>query len=75
VRYKTDGVWYDLTPGGLAWPRLVSELTGLAGVRDADFPKEGIINLAYGGVRLRFKVRVTSPAAECVLQNLGSDLV
>lgn len=45
VRYNTDGVWYDLTPGALQWPRLVSELTGLAGVRDAALPKEGSLIL------------------------------
>jgi hypothetical protein len=75
VRYKTDGIWYDLIPAGIPWPVLVSELMGLAGARDAAFPKEAMINASHSDLRLRWTVRIVSPAADCVLQNLGSELV
>jgi hypothetical protein len=55
----------------LEWPLVVSELAGLAGVRDAPYPKEGIIHVAYSGVRLRWQLRMANQASECVLHNLG----
>ena len=53
----------------------MAELAGLAGIRDAPFPKQGLIHIAYSGVRLRWKVAMTNPEAECILHNLGSDMV
>ena len=34
----------------LDWPIVASELAGLAGIRNAGYPKEGIIYIAYSGV-------------------------
>ena len=59
----------------LDWPLVVSELAGLAGVRDAPHPKEGIIYVAYSGVRLRWHFKMASQESECVLHNLGSDTI
>ncbi len=59
----------------LDWPAVVSELAGLAGIRDAPYPKEGIIYVAYSGVRLRWQLKMTGPDEECHLHNLGDELV
>jgi hypothetical protein len=45
----------------LEWPAVVSELAGLAGIRDAPCPKEGIIYIAYSGVRLRWQLKIADP--------------
>ncbi|HTL58135.1 MAG TPA: hypothetical protein VL361_20780, partial [Candidatus Limnocylindrales bacterium] len=59
----------------LDWPVVVSELAGLAGIRDAAYPKEGIIYVAYSGVRLRWQVKMASEKSECVLHDLGRDTI
>ena len=58
----------------LDWPAVVSELAGLAGIRDA-YPKEGIIYVAYSGVRLRWQLKLASQDKECVLHNLGAETI
>jgi hypothetical protein len=75
VRYKIGDAWHPWASAGVPWSRLISEVAGLAGIREAAFPKEGLIYIAYSGVRLRWKVHLTSPDSECSFQNLGSDLV
>jgi hypothetical protein len=76
IRYRTDGTWHEWAPAsGIEWSQVLSELAGLAGIRDAPFPKEGMIYLAHSGVRLRWQIKLTSPDAECVLRNLGSDML
>jgi len=59
----------------LDWAVVVSELAGLAGIRDAPYPKEGIIYVAYSGVRLRWQLKMTSQDKQCVLHNLGGKTV
>ncbi len=59
----------------LDWPLVVSELAGLAGVRDVPHPKEGITYRAYSGVRLRWQFKMASKDSECVLHNLGSETI
>ncbi len=59
----------------LDWSVVVSELGGLAGIRDAPYPKEGIIYVAYSGVRLRWRLKMTSQDGGCVLHNLGNDTI
>jgi hypothetical protein len=75
IRYKIDGVWCDWVPGGFAWPLVLSELGGLAGIRDEPYPKEGIIYVAYSGVRVRWHIRMTSEKTECFLRDLGRAMV
>jgi hypothetical protein len=76
IRQKVDGTWHDWAPApGFGWPYIVSELGGLAGIRTAPYPKEGIIYVAYSGVRVRWRIRMTEPETECSLQNLGGDMV
>ncbi len=59
----------------LHWPVVVSELAGLAGIRDTAYPKKGIIYVAYSGVRLRWQLKMTSQDRECLLHNLGNETV
>jgi len=59
----------------LDWAVVVSELAGLAGIRDAPYPKEGIIYVAYSGVRLRWQLKMTSQDKQCLLHNLGGKTV
>ncbi len=59
----------------LDWPVVVSELAGLASVRDAPYPKGGIIYVAYSGVRLRWQFKIACEGTECVLQNLGNETI
>ena len=76
VRQKVEGTWQDWASApGLDWPLVISELGGLAGVRDEPYPKEGIIYVAYSGVRVRWQLRMASADAECLLRNLEGDIV
>ncbi len=75
IRYRIDGTWHDWSTAGIAWPLMVSELEGLAGIRDAPFPKEGIIYVAYSGVRLRWQINLTSREEGCLLSDLGKEMV
>jgi len=75
IQYKIDGAWCTWEPAGLAWPLVASELAGLAGIRDARYPKEGIIYAAYSGVRVRWHIKMMNQSDECILHNLGTDMV
>jgi hypothetical protein len=75
IRYRIDGVWHAWSTAGIAWPLMVTELEGLAGVRAKPYPKEGIIYVAYSGVRVRWQINLTSKDKSCFLSNLGSETV
>ena len=75
IRYRIDTAWHDWSTAGIAWPLMVSELEGLAGIRGAPYPKEGIIYIAYSGVRLRWQINLTSHDDGCLLSNLGNETV
>lgn len=74
-RCNVGGTWHEAIPSPfLQWPMVVSELAGLAGIRDAPCPKEGIIYVAYSGVRLRWQLNISNETSECVLHNVGKDM-
>jgi hypothetical protein len=75
VRYRIDGAWHDWSTVGIAWSPMASELEGLAGIRSAPYPKEGIIYVAYSGVRLRWRINLNTRDKGCTLSNLGSETV
>src|SRR5262249_51096448 len=76
MRYQINGTWRNWTPApGLIWPLLLSELGGLAGIRQAPFPKQGIIYVAYSGLRLRWHLKMTNQNDECSLRNLGTQTI
>lgn len=68
IRYKVDGTWREFAPppSGIR-SDAVAELGRLAGVSEVAFPKEGIIDTVFSGVRLRWKMSMKSAEAECVL--------
>ncbi len=75
-RLNVGGTWHESIPSPvLQWPIVVSEVAGLAGTRDAPYPKEGIIYVACSGVRLRWQFKMASEASECILHNLGNDTI
>lgn len=68
IRYRVSGLWHDLAPPPPdVLPGVVAELKTLAGLPERIFPKEGDIDLAYSGVRLRWKVRIPMPDDICLL--------
>jgi hypothetical protein len=68
IRYKVGGTWYDMVPPPAhMMPDVVAELERLAAFTHRPFPREGLIDVPFGGVRLRWVIRVTSADADCVL--------
>jgi len=68
IRYKVEGTWYDMSPPpSHILPDVAAELGRLAKLSEGAFPQEGFINMAFSGVRLRWKLKRTSAEAECVL--------
>jgi hypothetical protein len=68
IRYKVRGEWYDLSPPPEhILPGVVAALSELAGLTDKPFPREGLIDVPFGGRHLRYAIRMASPDAECVL--------
>jgi hypothetical protein len=68
IRYKVGDAWYEMSPPpSHLLPGMVAELGRLAAFRDRAFPKEGAIDLVFSGVRLRWKIRMASGKAACIL--------
>ena len=68
IRYKVAGAWYDMSPPPAdIMPAVVAELGRLAAFSNRPFPKEALIDVPFGGVRLRWVIRMTSADADCVL--------
>jgi hypothetical protein len=67
IRYKVGDTWYDMSPPPHIMPDVVAELGRLAGFSSRPFPKEALIDVPFGGLRLRWVIRATSADADCVL--------
>lgn len=68
IRYKVGDTWYDMSPPPAhILPGVVAELDQLAAFARRPFPKEGLIDVPFGSVRLRWIIRRTSAEADCVL--------
>ena len=68
IRYKVRDQWYNLSPPPEnILPRVVAALTEMAGLTDTPFPREGLIDVPFGGRHLRYAIRMASADAECVL--------
>jgi hypothetical protein len=68
IRYKVREKWYDLSPPPeKILPGIVAALSEMAGLTDAPFPREGLIDVPFGGRHLRYAIRIASADAECVL--------
>ena len=68
IKYKVGGSWYDMSPPpSHILPGVVAELERLAAFSEGAFPKEGTIDVAFSGIRLAWKIRMTSPDDPCIL--------
>jgi hypothetical protein len=67
VRYKVADSWHDWTsPGPELAPEVVGEIGRLADFAKRPFPKEGLIDIRFSGVRLLWVARMAC-AGECIL--------
>ena len=54
IRYKVGGTWYDMSPPPAhIMPGVVAELERLADFANQPYAKQGLIDVACGGSRLR----------------------
>ncbi len=68
IRSKVSGKWYDLSPPpSHILPGVIAELQRLAAFPDGAYPKEGTIDVPFSGLRLQWRVRMTSEDGECIL--------
>lgn len=68
IRYKVRGEWYDLSPPPEhILPGVFAVLNELAGLTDKPFPRDGLIDIPYGGRHLRWVIHMAGPDADCVL--------
>jgi len=68
IRYKVGGTWHDMSPPPpQILPAVVDGLGRLAAFTKRPFPKEGLIDVPYSGVRLRWIISMTSAEDDCVL--------
>ena len=68
IRYKVEGTWHDWSPPPAhIMPDVVAGLGRLAAFSNSPFPKEGLIDVPFGSIRLRWTIRMTSADADCVL--------
>lgn len=69
IKYKVGKNWYALSPPPehiLA--EVVAELGRLACLSQGVFPTEGMIDVPFSGVRLKWAFHVPRAGAECVLK-------
>jgi len=68
IRYKVAATWYDMSPFPSHIRRDgIAELSRMARLPVGQFPSEGVLDITFGHVRLRWIVRMTNPDAECML--------
>jgi hypothetical protein len=68
IRYKVAETWHDWkSPSREQAPAIVGEIGRLASFTKRPFPKEGLIDVQYSGVRLLWVVRMASAEGDCVL--------
>jgi len=67
IKYRVGETWHELPYASEFRPALIAEVQRMAGLASAVFPCEGTLSLRLETVRLRWKVRIVSPDAECTL--------
>lgn len=68
VRYKAQNAWQDWSPPPPnAIQQVIAELGRLAGFTEGPFPKVGIIDVPFSGVRLWWRVHMENPDSPCIL--------
>lgn len=73
ISYKVAQTWHDWTsPGAELAPAILSEIGRLADFVKRPFPRQGLIDVRYSGVRLLWVAKMTS-AGECVLSPVEAE--
>ena len=67
IRYKTGDTWRESAFPSDKRLSVIAELRRMARLPPAQFPSEGAFSVRLESTRLRWRVRMTSPDAECVL--------
>jgi hypothetical protein len=71
IRYKVEDTWYDISPiPSQIRPDVIEELARMANVPAGQFPAEGVLDVDYADVRLRWKVAMMSSDGECLLARI-----
>ena len=72
IKYKVEDYWHDLSPAPAHLrPGLISEILQMAKMAAGQFPNEGILDINLGSVRSKWKVKMTSMEADCVLMHIS----
>ena len=68
IRYKVADTWYDMSPfPSHVRPEVIAELARMARFPVGQFPNEGVLDVTFGDVQLRWTVGMTSADGECML--------
>ena len=71
IRYKVGGAWYEMSPfPSQVRPGVVSELARMANLPAGHIPGEGVVDLSFGEVRLKWTVAIVSAEGECRLERV-----
>jgi len=71
IRYRVGDTWYDLSPPPAhILPDVIAELGRMAEFSKRPFPKEGIIDVPLGSLRLHWVIRMKSVDAGCILTRI-----
>ena len=71
IRYSVEGTWYQMSPfPSHIRPAVVLELARMAKLPPGQFPSEGVLDVTFGSVGLRWTVTMTSVDDDCVLMRV-----
>ncbi len=67
-KYQVEGVWYENAPfPSRIRPAVIAELGRLAKLPEARFPKEGVVCVPLAGAEVKWRLRMTDEAGDCIL--------
>ena len=67
IRYKAEGVCYDMSFPSHIRVGVVAELARLAKLPVGQFPSQGVLDVALKGVHLKWTVGMKSADGDCIL--------
>src|SRR5688572_15657732 len=69
IRYKVEDSWYDMSPfPSHIRPDVIAELARTAKFPVGQFPNEGVLDVRFGDVQLRWTVVMLTAEGECMLK-------
>ena len=69
IRYKVEDSWYDMGPfPSHVRPDVIAELARIAKLPVGRFPNEGVLDVRFGDVQLKWIVGMTTADGECMLK-------